>query len=203
MSILPAVFVNSIIQSKLKEFSMKYHRTSFALLAAVMLLTISACSSATPTEPPTSTPEPIPPTATLEPTPAAIPATQDVIQVGAFQFHIVRKTYDDTFVGFAPGGMGSDRILIIEVELISGDEAGFVALAPEIVLGSGEVRQPIAFIVGESVLTNTSLSLVSQDFWYRRTEGTTVLAYVAPEDPGQITLEFSSGEIIDLTPLYE
>ena len=175
---------------------MKHHRTTVTLLAVIVLMALSSCSSGTPTEPPTNTPEPVPPTATLEPTPAPIPATQDVIQVGDFQFHIVRKTYDDTLVGFIPNGMGGDRVLIIEFEVISGNESDFALLAPVVVLGSGDVRQPVAYIVGESMNTLADMTYTGESGWYRRTEGTTVLVYVAPEDPGQITLEFSSGEVI-------
>lgn len=182
---------------------MNPHRAHLMLVTAIVLLALSACSNATPTEPPTSTPEPVPPTATIEPTPAAIPATQDIIQVGTFEFRIVRKTYDDTLVGFVPNGMGGDRILIIEFEVITGDEGDFAALEPVVILGSGDVRQPVAALVGEMMNTLADMTYTGQSGFYNRTEGTTVLVYVAPSDPGDITLEFSSGEIIDLTPLYE
>jgi hypothetical protein len=166
----------------------------------ILLLALSACGSGTPTEPPTSTPEPTP---TIEPTPTFIPATQDVIQIGAFEFHIVRVATDRTLVGFTPNGMGSDRILYIEFDVLSGDENNFALMSPTLVLESGDMRRPVASIVGTSFNTLTDMTLTGEDGTYRRTEGTTVLVYMIPSDPGQVTLEFDSGEIIDLTPLFE
>lgn len=183
---------------------MQPHRNIITLLTAVLLLTISACSNATPTEPPTSTPEPIPPTATLEPTPTYIPATQDVVQIGAFELHIVRKATDSTLAGFTPSGMGNDRVLYIEFEVLSGDENAFSQLAPSLILDSGDERSPIAALVGQSLNTRTDMTYSGESGSYHRTEGATVLIYLFPSSySGQIVLEFDTGEIIDLTPLFE
>ncbi|MGD8604327.1 MAG: hypothetical protein PVF49_07130 [Anaerolineales bacterium] len=179
---------------------MTHHRTKLTLLVAILLLMLSACSSATPTEPPTNTPEPTP---TLEPTPTFIPATDDVIQIGAFEFHIVRVATDHTLVGFTPNGMGSDRILYIEFDVLSGDENNFALMSPTVMLESGDMRRPVASIVGRSFNALTDMTLTGEDGTYRRTEDTTVLAYMIPSDHGQVTLEFDSGETIDLTPLFE
>jgi hypothetical protein len=181
---------------------MKHHRTTL-MLALVFLITLGACSSATPTEPPTSTPEPIPPTATLEPTPEAIPATQELIQVGDFEFRIIRKAYDSVIGGLVPNGMGGDRILLIEFELSTGENSDFANLEPVVVLEGGDVREPIAAIYNNSVNTMTSMTFTGDSGFYTPGEGTVTLAYIAPSQPGQITLEFLSGEVIDLTPLYE
>jgi hypothetical protein len=167
---------------------------------SILLLALTACSSATPTEPPTSTPEPTP---TVEPTPTFIPATQDMIQIGAYEFQFVRVATDTTLVGFTPNGMGSDRILYVELEIFSGEESNFIFLTPTLSLGSGDERPPVAFIVGESFNALTDMTLTGEEGSYRRTDGTTVLVYMIPSDPGQVTLEFDSGEIIDLTPLFD
>jgi hypothetical protein len=71
------------------------------------------------------------------------------------------------------------------------------------VLESGDVREPIAAIYNNSVNTLTSMTYTGESGFYSPGEGTVTLAYIAPSNPGQITLEFSSGEVIDLAPLYE
>jgi len=154
-----------------------------------------------PTAIPADTAVPIPPTETPEPAPAAIPATQDPIQVGAFEFRVLQTAFDNGIGGMVPNGMGSGRILFIEFEMISGDNADFAALKPVVVLESGELREPAAIISANRISTLTDMTYTGVSGSYAPSEGAVVLAYVVPADPGAVLLEFPAGEIIDITPL--
>ncbi|MBN2556675.1 MAG: hypothetical protein JXA97_12110 [Anaerolineales bacterium] len=149
----------------------------------------------------TDTAVPIPPTKTPEPAPAVIPATQDPIQVGAFEFRVLQTAFDDGIGGMVPHGMGNDRILFIEFEMISGDNADFAALKPVVVLESGELREPVAIISANTISTLADMTYTGVSGSYAPSEGAVVLAYVVPADPGNVLLEFPAGEIIDMTPL--
>ncbi|HEY44739.1 MAG TPA: hypothetical protein G4O11_12220 [Anaerolineae bacterium] len=158
-----------------------------------------------PTEtlaPPTSvlTDTPVPPTNT--PAPVIVPASQESITVDEFEFRVVRIALDEAIFGMVPNSMGEgDQILFIEFELTTGENEAFANLRPAIVLESGEKHQVAAWIGDKNVHTLTDMMYTGAASEFSPTEDLVALAYVIPQRPGALLLEFSSGVLIDLTPL--
>jgi len=157
--------------------------------------------TATPTPiPPTATSTPVPPTAT--PTPEIIPASRESITVGEFECRVVQIAFDEAIFGLVPNAMGgSDQILFLEFELIAGENEAFANLMPAIVLESGLKREPVAWIGDNAVHTLTDMTYTGTASEFSPGETSVALAYVVPQSPGTLLLEFPSGVLIDLTPL--
>jgi hypothetical protein len=182
---------------------------------ALVLLFLVACGTSQPTPtpvPPTATPvpptaTPVPPTATpvpptATPTPEIIPASRESITVGDFECRVVQIAFDEAIFGSVPNAMGaSDQILFLEFELIGGENEAFANLMPEIVLESGLRRGPVAWIGDNYVNLLTTMTFTGTASKFSPGETSVALAYVVPQSPGTLLLEFPSGVLIDLTPL--
>jgi hypothetical protein len=194
----------------------------FTIGLMLVALLIAGCSG-TPAEPtsiPTQTPVPptsaptetlAPPTPaptetsappTNTPTPAIVPASQESITVDEFKFQVVRIAHDEAIFGMVPNNMGEgDQILFIEFELTTGENEAFANLRPAIVLESGEKHQVAAWIGDKNVYTLTDMMYTGAASEFSPTEDLVALAYVIPQRPGALLLEFSSGVLIDLIAL--
>ena len=193
---------------------------AFGLTLAVLFLT--GCGGAvvgpipTPTEtsvPPTlaptetsipPTPAPtetsVPPTDTT--TPEIVPASQESITVREFEFRVVQIALDEAIFGSLPNNMGSsDQILFLEFELITGENEAFANLMPVIVLESGQKREAAAWIGDKFVNVLTVMTFTGTASEFSPGDTSVALAYVVPQNPGTLLLEFPSGVLIDLTPL--
>jgi len=182
---------------------------AFGLTLAVLFLT--GCGGAvvgpipTPTEtsvPPTLAPTEtsIPPTDTT--TPEIVPASQESITVREFEFRVVQIALDEAIFGSLPNNMGSsDQILFLEFELITGENEAFANLMPVIVLESGQKREAAAWIGDKFVNVLTVMTFTGTASEFSPGDTSVALAYVVPQNPGTLLLEFPSGVLIDLTPL--
>jgi hypothetical protein len=189
-------------------------RQMLGLTLVVLLLVGCGGAPAEPTAtltpvPPTATLTPVPPTATLTPvlptatpTPEIIPASRESITVGEFECRVVQIAFDEAIFGSVPNAMGaSDQILFLEFELIEGENEAFANLMPEIVLESGLRREPVAWIGDNYVNVLTTMTFTGTASKFSPGETSVALAYVVPQSPGTLLLEFPSGVLIDLTPL--
>jgi hypothetical protein len=149
---------------------------------------------------PTATSTPVPPTAT--PTPEIITALQESITVDEFECRVVQIAFDEAIFGSVPNAKGdSDQILFLEFELIAGENEAFANLMPAIVLESGLKRGPVAWIGDNTFYMLTDMTFAGTPSEFSPGETSVALAYVVPQSPGTVLLEFPSGVLIDLTPL--
>ncbi len=150
--------------------------------------------------PPTATPTSAPPTPTSGP--QIIPASQAPITVDGFECRVLQVAYDDAIFGTVPLTMGgSDQILFVEFELITGENEAFASLMPVLVLESGTRQGPAAWISDQNVHVLTAVTYTGTPSEFSPGESSVALAYVVPQSPGTLLLEFPSGVSIDLTPL--
>ncbi|TAK12082.1 MAG: hypothetical protein EPO32_09890 [Anaerolineae bacterium] len=150
---------------------------------------------------PQSTATPEPPTAV--PTPEAILASQGVITIGEYEFSVLQVAFDSTVFGMAPTSLGSgDQILFIEFEIPTEAHAEFAALEPVVISGSGGQSSPVAWISAESMHTLADMKIVGGSSSFTDVgQNSLVLAYVVPGGADALSLQFPSGERIDLSPL--
>ena len=122
--------------------------------------------------------------------------------MGEFEYRVVQIAFDEAVFGSVPIAMGtSDQILFLEFELIEGENESFTNLMPEIVLESGQRREPVAWIGDNYVNVLTTMTFSGTASEFSPSETSVALAYVVPQNPGSLLLEFPSGVLIDLTPL--
>jgi hypothetical protein len=131
-----------------------------------------------------------------------IPASQESITIGEFEFRVVRIAHDEAIFGMVPNNMGNDdQILFVEFALTAGDNEAFANLMPAIVLESGLKQQAAAWIGDKTTHTLTDMTYTGAASQFSPTEALVALAYVIPQRPGTLLLEFSLGVLIDLMPL--
>ncbi len=138
---------------------------------------------------------------TPSPEPQAFSASDDVIAISGFEFHVVQTAYETSVMGMKPAGGGS--ILFVELELLSGIKAEFEEMQPGLESASGTASKPVALISGGYVKTMTSLTYTGESTSYQPDPENVTWAFTTAGNASELYLVFPSGEKVDLSPLLK
>ena len=130
-----------------------------------------------------------------------IPASQASITIGGFKFRIVEVVFDETAMGFAPVNIGAgDQVMFVEFELLAGSKEDFKSLEVTVFNGSGQKSNAFLLISNGmmQMLAKVTMKGVSSD--YKPLEDNVTWAFVVPKGVDKLSLSFSTGEVVDLTP---
>jgi hypothetical protein len=131
-----------------------------------------------------------------------ISASAPSIVAGGYEFVVAGAGFDTNVLGMQPAGFGAgDRILWVEFELLAGDRSSFEEL--EILVSDGEDLEssPVALSAGGQILVMADLTETGAAPAYRPDASTIAWAYVVPGAASSLQLVFSSGEVVDLSPI--
>lgn len=142
------------------------------------------------TEEPTSLPEP-----------QAFSASDDVIAIGGFEFHVVQTAFENSVMGMKPAGGGS--ILFVELELLSGAKGDFEEMQPVLESASGTTSKPVALISGGYVKTLTSLTYTGESTSYQPDPENVTWAFTAARNASELYLVFPGEGKVDLSPVLK
>lgn len=133
-----------------------------------------------------------------------IPASEKSITVNNFKFRVVKVAFDKTAMGFVPLNMAKDqKILSVELEILSGSKDSFKGLDLLLADGSGKKYKPIIQISGSIILLLSDV-IVKEPFPdYRPETDTIVWSYVVSEHFDEFYLVFPTGLAVDLCPLIK
>jgi len=137
-------------------------------------------------------------------TQAAIPASNAALTIGDFRFRIVGVVFEKTALGLVPMDIAaSDRVMLIEFELLSGNREAFRNLQISLVGPSGRKTNAIIMASNGMIKALAAVTIKGDSSSYQPGKNNIAWAYVVPKGTNELFLNFPAGEIVDLSPLIE
>jgi hypothetical protein len=132
----------------------------------------------------------------------AIPASNAAITIGNFTFHIVGVVFDKTALGLVPLDItASDRVMLVEFELLSGNRETFRSLRISLVGPFGRKLDAVIMASNGMIKALTAVTIKGDSSGYKPGKDNIAWAYVVPKSTNELFLNFPEGEIVDLSPL--
>jgi len=133
-----------------------------------------------------------------------IPASNESIVTGHFKFRVAKLAFDETAMGFVPVDMGPDnQVMFVEFELLEGSKESFKALEITVADGSGHKSKAFILTSGGMIQMLATVVMKNASSYYQPGEDRITWAYVVPRVVSKLYLNFTTGEIIELTPIIK
>ena len=137
-------------------------------------------------------------------TQTAIPASHAALTIGDFTFRIVGVAFEKTALGLVPTDIAaSDRVMLVEFELLSGNRETFRNLQISLVGPSGQKWNAIIMASNGMIKALTSVTIKGDSSSYQPGKNNIAWAYVVPKGTNELFLNFPTGKVVDLTPLIK
>lgn len=137
-------------------------------------------------------------------TQTAIPASNAAMTIVDFRFRIVGVVFDKTALGLVPVDIAaSDRVMLVEFELLSGNRDAFRNLQISLVGPSGQKLNAIIMASNGMIKALTAVTIKSVSSRYQPAKNNIAWAYVVPKGANELFLNFPAGESVDLSPLIK